>query len=90
MRIHELAKELGMENKVLVDFLRKLGCDIKSHMSACPDNMISVVRDEFGNKDKPIIKIIKPIFFFSEFTLFSISNTSILNITNKKEISTNK
>ena len=52
MRIHELAKELGMENKVLVDFLRKLGCDIKSHMSACPDNMISVVRDEFGNKDE--------------------------------------
>ena len=50
MRIHVLAKELGIENKVLVEFLQKQGADVKSHMSSCPDNMIDLVREKFGEK----------------------------------------
>ena len=33
IRVHELAKELGMENKVLMDVLKKKEVDVKSHMS---------------------------------------------------------
>ena len=66
MRIHVLAKELGIENKVLVEFLQKQGADVKSHMSSCPDNMIDMVREKFGKKetpqtaqaDKPEIKVV--------------------------------
>ena len=66
MRIHVLAKELGIENKVLVEFLQKHGADVKSHMSSCPDNMIDMVREKFGKKetpqtaqaDKPEIKVV--------------------------------
>ena len=66
MRIHVLAKELGIENKVLVEFLQKQGADVKSHMSSCPDNMIDLVREKFGKKetpqtaqaDKPEIKVV--------------------------------
>ncbi len=50
MRIHELAKELGVENKVLVEYLKKEGANIKSHMSACPDDMVEKVRDNFDKK----------------------------------------
>ena len=53
MRIHVLAKELGIENKVLVEFLQKQGADVKSHMSSCPDNLIDVVRAKFGKKETP-------------------------------------
>ncbi len=67
MRIHELAKELGIENKVLVDYLKKEGANVKSHMSACPDDMIDKIKENFGqgkssskveNKEKPKVKAI--------------------------------
>ena len=49
MRIHELAKELGVNNKAIVEFLIKEGAkDIKSHMSACPDDMVDKVKEKFG------------------------------------------
>ena len=53
MRIHVLAKELGIENKVLVEFLQKQGADVKSHMSSCPENLVDVVREKFGKKEEP-------------------------------------
>ncbi|MBR2696124.1 MAG: translation initiation factor IF-2 [Parasporobacterium sp.] len=48
MRIHELAKEIGVENKVIVDFLQNAGVQVRSHMSACPDDMLETVRKKFG------------------------------------------
>ena len=51
MRIHELAKEIGVDNKVIVDFLKKAGANVKSHMSACPEDMIDQVRAQFGKGD---------------------------------------
>jgi translation initiation factor IF-2 len=33
LRVHELAKKLGLENKELLDKLNKAGLDIKSHSS---------------------------------------------------------
>lgn len=66
MRIHVLAKELGIENKVLVEFLQKQGADVKSHMSSCPEELIEVVREKFAKKEtqqtaeseKPEIKVV--------------------------------
>ena len=69
MRIHKLAKDLGIENKVLVEFLQKQGADVKSHMSSCPEELIDVVMEKFGKKEasakkeaeepkKPEIKVV--------------------------------
>ncbi len=51
MRIHELAKEIGVDNKVIVEFLKNAGANVKSHMSACPEDMIDKVRAKFGKGD---------------------------------------
>ena len=56
MRIHKLAKDLGIENKVLVEFLQKQGADVKSHMSSCPEELIDVVMEKFGKKEAPAKK----------------------------------
>ncbi len=53
MRIHELAKEIGVDNKVIVEFLKNAGANVKSHMSACPDDMIDKVRTQFGKGGAP-------------------------------------
>lgn len=34
MRVHELAKELGMENKELIDLLHKKNVEVSNHMSS--------------------------------------------------------
>ena len=37
MRVHELAKELGMENKELIDLLHKKNVEVSNHMSSIED-----------------------------------------------------
>ena len=49
MRVHELAKELGLESKELVDILvNKKKVDIKGHMSSIEDEVAAAIRKEFG------------------------------------------
>ena len=42
VRVYELAKELSMENKVLVDLIRELGIEVKSHSSSLTDENVSL------------------------------------------------
>ena len=44
MRVHELAKELGMENKELMDVLVKKNVEVKSHMSSLSDDVVDELR----------------------------------------------
>jgi translation initiation factor IF-2 len=44
IRVYELAKELQMENKVLVDLVREMGIDIKSHSSSISDEEVSLIK----------------------------------------------
>lgn len=55
LRIYELAKELGLESKVLVDFLSDLGADIKNHMSTVENDLADLVKEHFGSDDDPKI-----------------------------------
>lgn len=50
MRVHELAKELGMDNKELVDILQKKNVEIKNHMSTVEDNVADEIRREVSSK----------------------------------------
>ncbi|MBI4764070.1 MAG: translation initiation factor IF-2 [Deltaproteobacteria bacterium] len=44
IRVYELAKELQMENKALLDLVRELGIEIKSHSSSLTDEQISLIK----------------------------------------------
>lgn len=46
MRVHELAKELGIENKALMDMLGKKNVEVKSHMSSLSDEVVEEIRNE--------------------------------------------
>ncbi len=46
MRVHELAKELGIENKALMDMLGKKNVEVKSHMSSLADEVVEEIRNE--------------------------------------------
>jgi translation initiation factor IF-2 len=44
MRVHELAKELGMTNQEVVDLCGKLGVPVKSHSSSLNEAYADMVR----------------------------------------------
>ncbi|MGQ9663340.1 MAG: translation initiation factor IF-2 N-terminal domain-containing protein, partial [Kiritimatiellia bacterium] len=46
MRVHELAKELGVSSKELIERLQQLGLPVKSHMAVIPEDAIARIRSE--------------------------------------------
>ena len=44
MRVHELAKELGIENRDLMEQLREKNIDVKSHMSSLEEDVVEAFR----------------------------------------------
>ena len=53
MRVHELAKELGIENKQIIEFLSTTEHAVKSHSSSIEDDVQKMVRDKFQKKAWP-------------------------------------
>jgi translation initiation factor IF-2 len=47
MRVYELTKKLGMENKTLLSELKKMGVSAASHSSALEDDIVQKVLDKF-------------------------------------------
>lgn len=50
MRVHELAKELGLGSKELLAKLHEMGVEAKSHMSTLDDTMLDLVKSELSGK----------------------------------------
>jgi len=48
MRVHELAKELGIPSKDFRDKLSALGIETKSHMSSLDEDSVALIREELG------------------------------------------
>ncbi len=48
MRVHELAKELNLNNKDLIDRILKLGIQVKNHMSSLTESTVQKVRQQFA------------------------------------------
>jgi translation initiation factor IF-2 len=44
IKVYELAKELSLESKDIMNILRKIGCEVKSHMSSIDDSLAEKVR----------------------------------------------
>ncbi|MEE9500308.1 MAG: translation initiation factor IF-2 [Candidatus Omnitrophota bacterium] len=52
IRVHKLAKELGITSKDLIARLKKLGVKVKGHMSALDEETAEIVRHEIGASPK--------------------------------------
>ncbi len=47
-KVHELAKELGITNNEVIEFLKKNGFEVKSHLSVIEDKYVDKVRSNFS------------------------------------------
>ncbi len=52
MRVYELAKKLGMENRDLIPELKKMGVSVSSHSSALDDDIVQKALDKLAPKAK--------------------------------------
>ena len=53
MRIYELARELKVENKDVINYAKKLGLEIKSHMSTIEGDILKKVKEKFTSESLP-------------------------------------
>ena len=54
MKVHELAKELGLTSKDIIAKASELGVELKSHLSAIEDNDVAKIRAGIGKKSDPV------------------------------------
>lgn len=58
-RIYELAKEYSVSSKAMVNIIKELGFDIKSHSSTADDEMLEAVRKKFASEKEEVKKEIE-------------------------------
>jgi len=56
MRVYELAKQLGMENRDLIPELKRMGITVASHSSALDDDVVQKALEKLGPKVKALAK----------------------------------
>jgi len=59
-RVYELAKDLGLSNKEMVDWLRAHEYDVKSHSSSLEDDQALAVLEKFKGEKGPKVEVPKP------------------------------
>src|SRR4051794_1395048 len=59
-RVYELAKDLGLSNKEMVDWLRAHEYDVKSHSSSLEDDQALGVLEKFKGEKGPRVEVPKP------------------------------
>ena len=52
IRVHELARELGRQNKEIMEILKAKGVDVKSHMSCVEEPYVSMIKEKFSRSGK--------------------------------------
>ena len=58
IRVYELAKQLGMDNKVVKQILNEHGFEVKSHMSNVSEDAIDVIK-KATSKNEPKKEVVK-------------------------------
>ncbi len=61
VRVYELAKELNLESKILVDFLNDLGAEVKNHMSTLEEDIAVMVKEHFSSPEEKGSKIAQSV-----------------------------
>ena len=57
MRIHELAKKLGVDSKELIKKLKVLNFPVKNHMSSVDEETAEIIKHEVGELDRKEIEV---------------------------------
>src|SRR5690606_21953331 len=52
IRIYELAKELDLKSKFVVEFLNDLGADVSNHMSSIDEDIANMLREHFAPEEE--------------------------------------
>jgi translation initiation factor IF-2 len=55
-RLYDLAKDYNVSSKAMVDIVRELGFDVKSHSSTATDEMLAAVQNKFASKKEEVKK----------------------------------
>jgi len=58
MRVYELAKQLGMENRDLIPELKRLGIAVASHSSTLEESAVQKALEKLGSKQKTSVKVV--------------------------------
>ncbi len=66
LRVYKLASEINLSAENLIEFLRKKGHDVKSHMSMLTDEMITDINDHFKKDIEKAEKHYKKIAEFQK------------------------
>ena len=66
LRVYKLASEINLSAENLIEFLRKKGHDVKSHMSTLTDEMITDINDHFKKDIEKAEKHYKKIAEFQK------------------------
>jgi len=56
MRVYELAKELEMENKVLVDAIREMNIEVKSHSSSLSEEEVALIKGHLSGTKSLVVE----------------------------------
>ena len=56
MKVHELAKELNVQSKDVIEYLKNNKVEVASHMSVLDEKAASMVKNKFGKKDNTVKK----------------------------------
>lgn len=52
IRIYELAKELDLKSKFVIEFLNDLGADVSNHMSSIDEDIANMLREHFAPEEE--------------------------------------
>ena len=52
IKIHEIAKKLGLASKEVLEIANKLNIEVKSHLSGVDENEAKKIENEITNKSK--------------------------------------
>ncbi len=56
LKVHELAKELGLESKQLIAKAKEVGIEVTSHLSSLEEEQVSKIREIFGKQENKGVK----------------------------------
>ncbi|MBW2567909.1 MAG: translation initiation factor IF-2 [Deltaproteobacteria bacterium] len=59
IRVYEFARTLNMQNKALLNQLREMGVDIKSHMSSLDDETVAKIKEKLFNTKTEVVEVIR-------------------------------
>ena len=59
IKIHEIAKELGLTSKQIIEKANSLGIDVSSHMSSVDEEQAKRIKDSLSGKSNGAAKTLK-------------------------------